>query len=149
MNTNKVVQGTYSDFKIVKSRNVAQVVIEIPLELANEFIGMFGVPRPDEEIWVAVAELNRRVLESRGEATKAVQQAGMLCRNAQFGKWLRDHRGCPETDPENHESIADGLRAILGIRSRTEFHNSPDLVTAFNRLKGEFDSWAIRLDGDA
>ena len=61
MTTNRVMQGTYSDFKIIKSRNVAQVIIEIPLEIANDFISMFGVPRPDEEIWVAIAELNRRI----------------------------------------------------------------------------------------
>lgn len=147
MTTNKVIQGTYSDFKIIKSRNVAQVIVEIPLEGANEFIEMFGVPRPDEECWVAIAEINRRVLESRGEATKAIQQAGMLCRNAQFGEWLKEHRGCPEVDPENFESIADGLRAILGIRSRTEFNNNPELVTGFNRLKGEFESFIVALDG--
>lgn len=148
MTTNRVMQGTYSDFKIIKSRNVAQVIIEIPLEIANDFISMFGVPRPDEEIWVAIAELNRRVLESRGEATKAIQQAGMLCKNKVFGGWLRDHRGCPDVNPESDESIADGLRAILGIRSRTEFHNSPDLVKAFNRLKGEFDSYIVEGGGE-
>jgi len=146
MTTNKVMQGTYSDFKVIKTRKVIQVVVEIPIEQGNSFVEMFGVPDPSQEVWVAIAEINRTAIETQGEATKAVQQAGMLCRSLEFGKWLRDHRGCPEVDPESHESIADGLRAILGIVSRTEFHNSPDLVTAFNRLKGEYDSYVVALD---
>lgn len=138
------MQGTYSDFRIVKGRKVAQIIIEIPLEAANSFVAMFGVPRPDEEIWVAIAEINRTAIAQRSEATKAVQQAGMLCKSEAFGEWLRDQRGMADVDPSKDESIADALRAILGIVSRTEFHNSPELVTAFNRLKGEFDQWLIK-----
>ena len=145
--TNKVAQGTYSDFKIIKSRSVAQVIIEIPIEQGNAFVEMFGLPQPSEEVWFGIAELNRTAIETQGEATKAVQQAGMLCKSKAFGEWLRDVRGMAEVDPENDESIADALRAILGIRSRTEFHNSPELVTAFNRLKGEFDSYVVSADG--
>ena len=44
MTTNKIIQGTYADFKIVKTRNVAQMINEIPLENAQEAINMFGVP---------------------------------------------------------------------------------------------------------
>lgn len=143
MNTNKIMQGTYSDFRIVKGRKVAQIIVEIPLEAANDFVAMFGVPRPDQEVWVAIAEINRQAVAAKSEATKAIQIAGMMCKSPEFGAWLRDHRGMAEVDPENHESIADALRALLGIQSRTEFHNSPELVVAFNRLKGEYDTWSI------
>ena len=45
MTTNRVIQGTYADFKIVKTRNVAQMIIEIPLESAQEAINKY-LPKP-------------------------------------------------------------------------------------------------------
>ena len=39
--------GTFSDFKIVRGRKVAQLVIEVPLEKANEVLAALGgVPQP-------------------------------------------------------------------------------------------------------
>lgn len=54
---NAVIDGTYSDFKLVKTRSVFQMVIEGPIERAAEAIAMFGVPQPGQEIHVAVARL--------------------------------------------------------------------------------------------
>ncbi len=135
------MQGTYSDLKIVKTRKVVQVIIEIPIEAANTFVEMFGMPNPAEEVWVAIAELDRRTMNESeaSDATKAVQMAGMLCRNKSFGVWLRDQRKM-DVDPSKPESIANALRALLGIKSRREMHNSPEIIVAFNRLKGEFET---------
>tara|TARA_R110000751_G_scaffold85455_1_gene170578 strand:+ start:1128 stop:1490 length:363 start_codon:yes stop_codon:yes gene_type:complete len=119
------------------------MIIEIPLENADTMIEMFGLPKPAEEQWVAVAALERTSVERASESTRAIQSAGMLCKNAGFGEWLKTQRGMSDLDPSNPDSIADGLRALLGIRSRTEMHNSPKTVTAFNRLKGEFDEWIM------
>lgn len=139
----KVIQGTYADFKIVKTRNVAQFIVEVPLEQANAAVNVFGLPDPTSEKWVAIAMLNEHVIERNESATKAIQVAGMLCREAQFGKFLRDHLGMREVEPMNSQSIADGLRALLGIKSRTEMHDQPETVVAFNRIKGEYDKWLM------
>ena len=141
--TNRIIQGTYSDFKIVKTRSVAQVIIEVPLDQANQFVQMFGLPQPHEELWVAVAAIDRVSVEKNASATKAVQMAGILCNEFEFGEWLRNERGMAEIQPNESKSIADGLRAILGIRSRTEFHDNPDHVVAFNRLKGEYEEYKL------
>lgn len=141
------MQGTYSDLKIIKSRKVVQVIVELPIEQANAFVEMFGMPNPAEEVWVAIAELNRRTMNETevSAATKAVQMAGMLCKTPNFGVWLRDFRNL-DVDQNNPESIATALRALLGIKSRTEMHNSPEIVTAFNRLKGEYDSNFMEME---
>jgi len=39
-----VFTGTYSDFKIIKTRKVAQMVVEFPLEQGEKFINSFGLP---------------------------------------------------------------------------------------------------------
>jgi len=71
--TNRITKGTYSDFKIVKTRNVAQVIVEIPLEQAEEFVNMFGMPTPNMEKWVAVARLNDEVVSKNEDSTIAIQ----------------------------------------------------------------------------
>jgi hypothetical protein len=53
-------EATFSDFKIIRGRKVAQVVLEVPLEAADTALRVLGgVPRPDAECWVAVARLQR------------------------------------------------------------------------------------------
>jgi hypothetical protein len=61
----------------------------------------------------------------------------MICRDAAFGRWLRDAKNF-DIDPDNPDDIANALRSILGIRSRTEMHDSPDTVKAFYRLLAEY-----------
>ena len=140
---NRVIQGTYADFKVIKSRKVAQMIIEVPLEAANNLVEMFGLPRPDQEQWVAVAALDLVSSNRNEEATKAIQLAGMICKDADFGKWLKEVKNMQEVEPEKHDSIANALRALLGIKSRTDMNNSPDTVIAFNRLLGEYKSWKM------
>ena len=142
MTTNRVIQGTYADFKIVKTRNVAQMIIEIPLETAQEAINIFGVPTPSLEQWVAVAVLHSNVVQKNEDAVNAIKQAGMLCKSESFGRFLQT-KFVSEVLPDQPESIADGLRKVLGIKSRTEFHENDDARIAFNRIKGEYDQWLV------
>jgi hypothetical protein len=141
MSNEKAIQGTYSDFKIIKSRSVAQIIVEVPLEKAEEIVDIFGLPQPEQELWVGVIALNKKAIINNKEATQAIQMAGMLCRNENFGIWLRENRGMKDINPTKHEDIANGLRAILGIKSRTEFQNNPELIYAFNNLKSEYDQF--------
>lgn len=140
------IQGTYADFKIVKSRNVAQFIIEVPIEQANQAVNTFGLPDPHIEKWVAIAMLNQQVVKDNEEAIKAVQQAGMLCKSEAFGNFLVSKK--LDINPSDPDSIAQGLRAILGIRSRTDFHNDAEALKAFTRLKGEFDA-SLMLDNSS
>jgi hypothetical protein len=57
MTDKAVISGTYSDFKIIRSRKVAQLIIEVPIEQAQALITALGLPNPAEETWVAVARL--------------------------------------------------------------------------------------------
>lgn len=142
--TNKIISGTYADFKIVKTRNVAQFVVEIPLEQADEAIKMFGVPKASVEQWVAIAALKEQAIIKNQEGADMIKLAAMLCSNPEFGVFLRDGMKIREIDINNPESVADGLRAILGIKSRTEFHDDSDARLAFTRLKGEYDKWLAK-----
>ena len=139
----KIIQGTYADFKIVKTRSVAQFVVEIPLEQADAAIQMFGLPKASVEQWVAIAALRKQAVVKNQEGSDAIKLAAMLCNNPEFGLFMRDVIGMPEVDINDGESVATALRAALGIKSRTEFHADDDARLAFNRLKGEYDKWLM------
>jgi hypothetical protein len=141
--TNRTILGTYSDFKLVKTRSVVQMIIEIPIEQSNQVTEMFGMPTPSEEKWVAVALIDTQHINRNEDATRAIQSAGMICKNEAFGEWLKTERGMVDLDPTDPDAIADALRALLGIRSRTDFHRDSEAITAFHRLKGEFDSYQM------
>src|SRR6185312_4925497 len=71
-----VIDGSYADFKLIKTRSVAQICVEIPIEEAERFIGMFGIPKPGIEIPVAVARLQVPAESGTPSAERRVEHAG-------------------------------------------------------------------------
>ena len=50
--------ATYSDWKVVKTRRVVQIVFEVPLEAAGHAYNVLGgMPRFEKEEWFAIARL--------------------------------------------------------------------------------------------
>ncbi len=140
----KVIQGTYADFKIIKSRKVAQIIIEVPLEAAQNAITTFGVPNPSIEQWVAVAALQTVSIDNSDQPRRsAVSSAAMLCQSDKFAQFLVEEMGLGEITVGDRDSVADGLRSVLGIQSRAELQNNDEALTAFNNLKGEYDAWLM------
>lgn len=67
-------QGTFADFRMVRGRKVAQIIVEVPLEQAGAALeAMGGLPMPEESRWVAVARMN---LPTGNKATAVGQVAG-------------------------------------------------------------------------
>lgn len=64
MDTPAVIRATYSDLKFLKTRKVAQIICEVPIENAGEIVKIFGAPDPSRETWVAVALLST---DNKGE----------------------------------------------------------------------------------
>ena len=52
--------ATYSDWKVIKTRQVVQIVLEVPLKAAGHAYNVLGgMPNFESESWVAVALLNK------------------------------------------------------------------------------------------
>lgn len=65
-------KATFADFRLIKGRKVAQVIVEVPLEEAdNALAALGGLPRPDLDRWVAVARLNSPPGASTSEPASA------------------------------------------------------------------------------
>lgn len=72
-----VTTATYSDMKLVKTRGVMQMILEFPIEQAADIVGMFGIPVPGKETWVAIARLDPKRMNAapeRIEPPKAAQE---------------------------------------------------------------------------
>ncbi len=54
----RVIKATFAEWKMIKTRKVLQLVLEIPLEQQGEVLTRLGPPMPDQEKWVAVALLD-------------------------------------------------------------------------------------------
>jgi hypothetical protein len=69
---NAALRATYSDLKIIKTRDSFQIIFEMPLAEFNHAMAVLGgAPRPDGEVWVAIARLNPNL--ARAEATPQIQ----------------------------------------------------------------------------
>lgn len=138
------VAGTYSDLRFIKSRKVAQVVIELPIEQANRFLQAFGAPNPSSETWVAIARLNDAPVEIEEEAVQPEKprrqwddlrpsaRAAILCGETAFAAFLK----CKTKD-----EAADKLRKHCGVKSRSEFDVDETALMKFEMVERDFQRW--------
>lgn len=53
--------ATYSDWKLIKTRGVVQIVLEVPLKAAGHAYNVLGgMPDYENEKWVGVARLEKQ-----------------------------------------------------------------------------------------
>ena len=152
-----VLQGTYADFKIVKTRGCAQMVIEVPLERASKIIEGFGLPAPGEEVPVAVARLHDSAPAPDGSGGEPsipssaarpggdsivggqaerspislAQMAGILAKDPAFQKWAL---------MDNADQAAVHIRLYCGVDSRSEIKEGTGAAYLFHQLKGSFEA---------
>ena len=137
----RVIQGTYADFRVVKTRKVLQMIIEIPIEKSEDFTRKFGLPDPSKEKWVAVAYLNDvKPMENDSDASKIVKIAGILCKSPKFGEFLNEKFNA-QLDINDPESIANMIRTVCAVTSRSEFATNPVAQKSFVDLHTEYRKW--------
>lgn len=160
MTTPAALAGSYADFKLVKTRAVAQLVIEIPIEQAEAAIKMFGIPMAGTEIPVAVAliditvpapamveaaamhkkmvalqasERGREAYSAKDAMEQATARACIMCKDLKFQLWAVKSGTVREP-----ETTADWLRRQLGINSRNEISSDFRAFQSFLALETQF-----------
>lgn len=140
--------GCYSDLRFIKSRKVAQVVIELPIEQANRFLQAFGAPDPSKETWVAIARLNHAPeSDNSNDATELHEpekprrqwehlrpsaRAAMLCDQDAFLAFLKV-RNKVEADAK--------IKAHCGIGSKRELDSDETKLMLFKMIEQLFEAW--------
>ena len=143
MTDHAVITGTFSEAKFIKTRSVMQIVVEVPIELADAaFKILGGVPQPGKEVPVAVARLQKQVEKWKPEKISLAQQAGIMCGEPTFLRFLEEnyaHIG----KADNDFGAVQMVREICGVVSRSEFDSDPAAGQRWRDVKGKFDAWML------
>lgn len=135
-----VISGDYCDLRFIKSRKVAVISVEIPIEAAAEFVRLFGTPNPAEGVPVAMARL--QAPKSEPEVTKPhrrmnelpmPQQAALLCDRPAFARFVKERFGA--------DNPVTFLRERCGVSSRSLLKPGSREGEIFFQLQAEFDVW--------
>jgi len=128
MDAPAAIKGTFSDFRLIKGRKVAQIVIEVAIEQAdNALLALGGLPRSDDERWCAIARLDLTAsqqplphpMEKRERrpfhTLSYAQQAGIKSDDLTFALWMSHLPVGKEC-----ENAAEAIRAYCGVESRAD-----------------------------
>jgi hypothetical protein len=140
MNDAAVTQGTFSDFRLIKGRKCAQIVIEVPIEQADQALAALGgLPQPAEEKWVAIARLETKAkVQPLKAETKLGLEAIMRCKDPQFWQFLKDW----SSERVNSEAeAADWVRRVCQVDSRSGLNADPVAAALWRGLDGRFQAW--------
>lgn len=135
-------QATFSNLRTVNGRKVLQLIFEIPIEQSNQALEILGgVPDPSKSIWCAIARLQETKPEQpqrekkRWEDMTAAQQAGVLCNDPTFTKFLQEHHGIQDDD------AAGFVRGYCVVNSRKDIGKEPFSLKAWETLVGDYRAW--------
>lgn len=142
------IRGTFSDFKIIRGRKCAQLVIEVPLEEADRALAALGgIPQAATERWVAVARLNESAVQieekpkRRFSELSPAQQAGIKCQEPSFWRFLN---GRDDVDSiSSADSAAMWVRFECGVKSRADLNTDPASAERWLSLLREYETWML------
>lgn len=153
--TAAATKATFSDFRIVKGRKVAQLVFEVPLEGADAALAALGgLPQPATERWCAIARLTeeaarkpdaRERYAQMSEGEQAVTRATLLCKDLVFQNWIIPNGSNTYVEVDNPMDYIPAVAAVhlrkkLGIKSRAELATNAEALARFLALEARFKS---------
>lgn len=145
-------QATYSDFKLIRTRKVVQIVLEVPVEHANAVLDVLGgMPDPSKESWVGVALIRPDTAkpqpadQPRPAGAKRdwrdlppQQQAGIRCEEPTFLAFLKEQRS---DDWHESQGAAECVRLICGVESRADLGTNQRARMIWKQLNDQFEAW--------
>ena len=154
--------ASFADFRLVKGRKVAQIVVEVPIEAADHALEVLGgVPRPDAERHVAVARIqiplgadevaadgsaaadhpppSERSAAPGGTKRERTlpEKVGMRCADKRFQAWIAGYVGWPGA-ATSAEETAGAVRGWCRVKSRAEILPGTDAAAAWLKLETQF-----------
>ena len=114
-------KGTYADWKLVKTRGVVQIIVEVPLaesDDAYEILG--GMPNPAQERWVAIAAINSA--EPAQNRSMATAGADRRLERADIGG---DDVNNPTSNVTLNAPLLSKLKTAAGEKQKRDWRNVP------------------------
>lgn len=153
-------RGTYSDWRLVKTRAVVQIIFEVPLanaDAAYEVLG--GMPVHGKERWFGIAAIKSTAEEAAqprqdsppsshpGGAKREwrdippAQQAGIRCEEPIFAAFLKETR---KDDWHETQDATDCVRLICGVESRAYLSTNQRARVIWHQLDTEYQAWLAK-----
>lgn len=167
MKQSAAFRASYSDLKLIKTRQVVQIVFELPLadfDVAYDVLG--GMPNPANETWFGIAPLDIRKevtpnpdppLSGLDKALappvsqppagrswrdlQPAQQAGIRCSEPMFQHFLKTRDGDDWLD--SGQNPAACVRLICGVKSRVELGTQHKARMLWHQLDSQFMAWKL------
>jgi hypothetical protein len=154
-------RAEFSDWKLIRTRKVVQIVLEVPVELSGEAYEVLGgMPDPSKSIWCAVARLKGGDVADTeggsqidtspapspaqpGRAKSPAQVAGYLCKLPPFWKFLREE--CGRHYAIDEDGAAEAVREICGVEHRSEIIHGTDAALYWHDLRSKFRVWEMAV----
>ena len=164
--TKAAIQGDYCDLKFIKTRKVAVISIEIPIEAATAFVAAFGTPNPATGVPVAIARLTEEPKPKKAPGVDVVQdaaefmewitekpakpkrswdqlsraeQAGIAGNDIEFRRYLtRNYAGNAIMD---QDQAAQEVRNICGVNTRTMLDKDLTAGARWDKLYSDYQMW--------
>lgn len=151
-------KASYSDWKLIKTRSVVQIVFEVPLEAADAAYQVLnGMPDFGSEQWFAIAKLHPEakeqepvsVVEPPARARKSwdelppSQQAAIRCHEVAFHKFLQDnyHARWKILSGNDTEKAAELVRVLCKVGSRSDILPETRALLVWNDLNISYQTW--------
>lgn len=140
-------RACYSDWKLVRTRQVVQIVMEVPLadaDTAYEILG--GMPNSAKERWFGIASIRPTAPTPQLEKPKRdwrdlgpAQQAGIRCEEPTFAAFLKENH--PDDWHEAGADAAECVRLLCQVSSRSELATNHRARVIWKQLDDEFAAW--------
>lgn len=146
------IQGTFSDFRTVKGRKVAQLVIEVPVEQADAALrALGGVPQPHDPKWVAIARLDPKAASKADEPRERkawadlppAQQCAIRCEDHAFRLFISKY--CEDPAIQSSQQVAAVIRHLCGIGSRADLNTNHRARVVWHNLDRRFEETIGRI----
>jgi hypothetical protein len=147
MNKPAAFRASFSDLKLVKTRQIAQLIFEIPLaefDAAYDVLG--GLPNPASEQWFAIAplDLTKKHIDAKPQREwrdiQPSQQAGIRSSEPCFIAFLKEMH--PDDWHESQDAAAC-VRLICGVASRSELVTNQKARVIWHQLDSEYQAWLM------
>jgi len=153
--TPAAIMGDYTDLAFRKTRKVAVISIEIPIEKAAEFVAAFGTPSQVTGTPVAIARIDPSASEKPvSEPAKRVEepserdrrkwremapaaQAALRCKEPAFQRFMFEVRNWSADE----NGATDGVRATCRVKSRADILDGTRAADLWHALNDEYLAW--------
>lgn len=146
-----VIKATYTEWRMVKTRNSLILCFEVPLEQQEQVQKALGTPLQGEATWVAIARLREPIQadkpipaieapEKAKQPLRASALAGIMCGEPAFWNYLSEQG----LQTKTAEQAATRLRWLCGVASRKALDddaNEGEAITEFHAIRDRYLAW--------